>query len=116
MAGPWAVVFLDHATQVETDAAGNRLADPDRYNGLKKMTYFPTLSESARFIIAKRSDLMIRAYKDEQGRRLATCCDLDGMGGQRGDVLPDLFELDGQKFVGFFREAYAKRRGKDGAA
>ena len=109
MAGPWCCVFLDHATQVETDAAGNRLADPDRYNGQKKLTYFPTLSESARFIIAKRSDLMIRAYKDEQGNRLATCTELDGMGGQRGSVLPETFPLDGKAFVDYFREAYKKR-------
>lgn len=109
MAGPWACVFLDHATQVETDAAGNRLADPDRFSGQKKLTYFPTLTESARFIIAKRSDLMIRAFKDEQGNRLATCTELDGMGGQRGDVLPDLFEFDGKVFLDFFRQAFKKR-------
>ena len=116
MAGPWAVVFLDHATQIETDMNGNRLVDPDKYNGPKKMTFIPTLSESARFIIAKRSDLMIRAYKDPQGNRVGTCTELDGMGGQRGDVLPDVFPLDGKAFVEFFRAAYAKKRNQDGDA
>ena len=115
MAGPWATVFVDHATQVETDMAGNRLVDPDKWKGPKKLTYFPTLSEKARFIIAKRSDLMIRAYKDENGNRIATCTELDGMGGQRGDVLPDVFPLDGEAFVGFFRAAY-KKRSQDGDA
>ena len=110
MAGPWCCVFLDHATQVETDMAGNKLSDPDRHNGPKKMTYFPTLSESARFVIAKRSDLMIRAYKNENGDRVATCTDLDGMGGQRGNVLPDSFPLDGKIFLNYFREAYKKRK------
>jgi hypothetical protein len=58
---------------------------------------------------------MIRAYKDENGNRIATCTELDGMGGQRGDVLPDVFPLDGETFVGFFRAAY-KKRNQDGDA
>ncbi len=110
MAGQWASVFLDHATQVTVDQNGNRVADPDKYKGPTRVIQEPTLSASARFIIAKRSDIMLRAFKDQQGNRVATTAELDGMGGQRGGILPDSFQLDGKQFVSFFRDAYMKRK------
>lgn len=106
MAGPWATVLLDHAKQISVDHKGNEIGNLDSYKGQVFTMQIPTLSKSARFIIAKRADVIMRAYKDANGRRVATISDLDGMGGQRGSVLPDSFELDGKQFLEYFRAAY----------
>lgn len=110
MAGPWATVLLDHAKQINVDNRGNEIGSLDNYKGEVRTMQIPTLSKSARFIIAKRADVIMRAYKDPTGRRVATISDLDGMGGQRGSVLPDTFDLDGKQFLEFFRAKYKAQK------
>jgi hypothetical protein len=112
IAGNFGCYFVDHEAHEDLDTEGNVLKFADPYKGRRVTRFKPAMSGKAGSALQAGVDMILRCSINQEGQRIVQSRPQQTViaGGRYSDLLPEVFNLSADDFVGYFRNAHKSHK------